>query len=122
MKKLVAILLIPLFLLTTVGVAMTSLYCHGKISKTGFRVKACCKDVNKGGCCKTESKLVKIEDRYVNASNSFGFHNAIHPAIISHTISYILDFKSVSYFISYWDKAPPSPDKPLYILFHSLII
>ena len=70
MKKLLAILLIPVFLLTTAGVAMTSLYCKGKIVETGITVKPCCKDVNKGGCCNTESQVIKIQDSFVHDSYS----------------------------------------------------
>jgi hypothetical protein len=101
---------------------MTSLYCNGKLTKTGFNVKACCNKVNKGGCCKTEIKLVKVEDNFLKASNSFDLSKIFTLYYSSVYTSYTAEVKPVSQFIYYSDKAPPLNTSPRYILFHSLVI
>lgn len=65
MKNGLVIFLIPLFLLSTAGVSIMSLYCQGELCEVGFTVHPCCDDVNKGGCCKTESNFLKITDSFV---------------------------------------------------------
>ena len=65
MKNGLVIFLIPLFLLSTTGVSITSLYCQGELCEVGFTVHPCCDDVNKGGCCETESNFLKIADSFV---------------------------------------------------------
>lgn len=122
MKKLIAILLIPVFLLVTAGVAITSLYCKGQISEVGIHVKACCKDVNKGGCCNTTTKVIKVEDGFVNHSSSFEFHNYINLDLPIFRFSYVSEVINVSYFKTYWDKAPPIIKCGLYIVFRTLLI
>lgn len=97
MKKFLAILLIPVFLLMTAGVAITSLYCKGQISEVGINVKPCCKDVNKGGCCNTTTKIVKVEDGYVNHSNSFEFTKYITLDLPSFGFSYVSEVIDISY-------------------------
>ena len=123
MKNGLIILLIPLFLLSTAGVAITSLYCQGKLCEIGFNVHPCCDDVNKGGCCKTETKVVKIEDSYVSSSVSYDLNKVSDIFIISDfRINILSEIVNSSEFISIWDKAPPLINTELYILFHSLII
>ena len=123
MRKLIVIFLLPLFLVsTTIGVAMTSLYCNGKLTKTGINVKACCNKVNKGGCCKTEIKIVKVEDNFLKTSNSFDLTKIFTLYYYSAHASYSAESKPISQFRHYSDKAPPLNAAPFYILFHSLII
>ncbi len=123
MKKVVAILLIPIFLLMTSGLAITSLYCSGKISKVGLKVNACCKDVNKGGCCKTKTTIVKLDDAFVSGTSaSFDLHKIID----YYVPAFYLDIGHVSIqkvaVMEHWDKAPPPVKGELYLLFRSLII
>lgn len=122
MKKIIAILLIPIFLLTTAGMAITSLYCKGTISKIGVSIKACCEDVDKGGCCKTTSKVVKVEDDFTELHSAPQLNKLIDFYLPE---TKIITKPEVSYnttnFI-YWDKAPPISKDRLYILFRSLII
>jgi hypothetical protein len=122
MKKLIALFLIPVFLLMTAGVAITSLYCQGKISDVGITVKACCKDVDKGGCCNTKSEIVKVKDAFLSTSASFDFNHSIVLYIPAFQIPDVSALISNFYFKTYWDKAPPILKGELYILFRSLII
>lgn len=116
-------MLVPLFLLMTAGVAVTSLYCHGKISEVGIVVKACCKDVNKGGCCNTESKIYKVKDTFVGATGSSGqpgkFTDLYVPGF---SVNLLSGSFSVIYYKTYRAKAPPLIKAPLYLLYRSLII
>jgi hypothetical protein len=121
-KKLIAILLIPAFLIATQGVAVTSLYCKGKLTKQGFNIKACCKDVNKGGCCDTKAEVVKVKDNYVSAAVSYDFHKFLDAATIDFRFSLLPEVATIQYLKFYWDNAPPRIQKGLYILFRSIII
>lgn len=69
MNNKLIILLIPLFVFSTVGFSITSLYCQGKLCEMGFSVRPCCNDVNKGGCCQTESIFLRIVDSFVKSDH-----------------------------------------------------
>lgn len=69
MKNRLAILLIPLFLFSTVGFSMTSLYCQGNFRVIAFSVHPCCDDVNTGGCCKTESLFLKVVASFIKGGD-----------------------------------------------------
>jgi hypothetical protein len=115
--------MLPIFLLsTTIGVTMTSLYCNGKLSKTGINIKACCNKVNQGGCCKTEIKLVKVKDDFLKTSASFKLNKVFNLFYSSAYISYHAALKPVSHLRYISDKSPPIKRAPFYILFQSLII
>jgi hypothetical protein len=122
MKKVIAILLIPVFLLMTAGVAITSLYCNGKISDVGITVKACCEDVDKGGCCDTKTKIVKVNDDFVTHSSAYEINKHIDFNFTSFHSTYGSEAINLTYFKIYWDKAPPSNQGDLYILFRTLLI
>lgn len=69
MNSKLSIFLIPFFVFSTIGVSITSLYCQGALYEIGFSVHPCCDDVNKGGCCETESVFLKIVDSFVKADD-----------------------------------------------------
>jgi hypothetical protein len=119
MKRFLTILLIPVFLLATVGFTVNYLYCQGKLTGIGIGIKACCK---KGGCCEKESKLIKVKDNFVKLNNTINLSKTF---VILHTVfevSYTAELNKSSYINAYRDKAPPFRDVCRYILFHSLII
>jgi hypothetical protein len=101
---------------------MTSLYCKGKLSKIGINIKACCKKVNQGGCCKTEIKLVKVKDDFLKTSASFKFSKVFDLHYKSVAVNYSVDLKPFYHYNYYRDKAPPGQRNSLYILFHSFLI
>jgi hypothetical protein len=87
MKKAAIILLIPLFVLSTVGLSITSLYCQGELYEIGFTVHPCCDDVNKGGCCQTTSILLRVADSFVKESKDFSFKvSGFEKPVISYSI------------------------------------
>ena len=81
MKKVSAIFLSFLFLLSTIGLTINTHYCPmlNKSETSIFTKKSCCEGKEeKGGCCKNETKIVKITDNYspsqsVNLAPSFSF-------------------------------------------------
>lgn len=101
---------------------MTSLYCKGELTAKGMNIKACCKDVNKGGCCNTKAEIFKVKDNYVSSSSTIDFNKFIDLHIAGIPTSYLPEVIDISYSKSYWDKAPPLVKGDLYILFRSLII
>ncbi len=122
MKKAFTIFLIPVFLFaTTIGVSQVALYCGGKLKEKAFAVKACCKDVNKGGCCKTKSERVKVKDNFVKTNAHFNFSILVVENGY-YSFEHAVSFKAISFTNSYWGNAPPLPDQPFYLLYRSLII
>jgi hypothetical protein len=123
MKKAIAILLIPVFLLaTSAGVAMSSHYCKGALKKIGFSVEACCKDVNKGGCCKTTPEIIKVKDHFLKASADLlpDAFFVITPAVIfPYSEVYIVTENKN---LSGLPNGPPTSGRPLYIQYSSLLI
>ena len=68
MKRFIATLLAVIYLSVSSGMVMNMHYCMGKLSSVKLAVlpKATCacgkKMEKKKGCCKTETKIVKVED------------------------------------------------------------
>lgn len=81
MKKASAIFLSLLFLTSTIGLTINTHYCPmlNKSEVFLFTKKSCCEGKEeKGGCCKNETKIVKITDNYspsqsVKVTSSFSF-------------------------------------------------
>lgn len=117
-KKSLLWLLIPVFLLATAGVTVTSVFCKGELFKSGISVDSCCK---KGDCCKKESQFLKVKDDF---QKSFTAFKLLKP--LPHTASYLFqtDFtdsleKQAGYACS---NAPPVRSISLNILFCSFLI
>lgn len=101
---------------------MTALYCNGELSKVGYDVKVCCKDVKKGGCCEKKSQHIKVKDHFIkneNSKPSLKIVDVDHSAIYN---LYTVKVLPLTCLKNYWDKAPPLQKEPHYILFRSLII
>lgn len=69
MKKVVVTILALIYLVTSTGAAVTVHYCMGKVSSVTFLTsgeKHCgsCGMKTTGGCCKDETKAVKISDSH----------------------------------------------------------
>ena len=67
MKRLVAALLAFIYLTVSSGMVMNSHYCMGKLSSVSLSVLpsakcVCGTKMTKKSCCRTEVKLVKVED------------------------------------------------------------
>jgi len=121
-KKLIVLLLLPVFILTaTVGVTLTSYSCKGMEAKA--MDAPCCKDVKKGGCCEKQSVILKIKDAFVKASSNANLSTVFY--LIqeqSYSFSFISVSKEDSNAKGHWDNAPPSPKVGYYILHRSIII
>ena len=122
MRKAFAIILIPIFLLAaTVGITLNSYTCKGMTGQV--MIKPCCKNTDKGGCCKKESTLLKIKDAFIKATNSSNLSASfffIHEQILH--FSFTVYPNKLSYAKGHWDNAPPDKGIGYYILYHSIII
>jgi hypothetical protein len=121
MKKILTILLIPVFILTaTVGVTLNYYSCKAMAGES--MVKPCCKKVGKGGCCEKESVILKIQDAFIKAADnsnlsalSYFIQEQIFPFSFT-PLNGLSDNKG------HWGNAPPDPKVGFYILYSSLII
>jgi hypothetical protein len=81
-RSLVAILTVIYFAISS-GVVMNVHYCMGKLSSVkldAFGAKACaCGKSEKKSCCKTELKVVKIEDVQKASYADFAFQLPVAP-------------------------------------------
>lgn len=125
MKKGFIILLIPLFVFSTMGVSITSLYCQGKLYEVGLTVHPCCNDVNQGGCCATESVFLKITDSFIKDGHGilakvFDFEKPVNHNLRQSERLPGLSLDKVSK-MNHWRKACLSP-RYMRILFCSFLI
>ena len=121
MKKIFSIALIPVFVLaTTFGVTLSYYSCKAMSGDT--IAKPCCKNVGKGGCCKKESTILKVQDAFikaVNKSNLSAFSYFIQEKAFSFVV---FTLNKISHNKYYWDNAPPDNKVGFYILYRSIII
>jgi hypothetical protein len=71
MKRFIATLLAIIYFSVSSGMVMSTHYCMGKLSSVNLssNTKKCgCGMSEKKGCCRTESKLIKLEDAQQKAS------------------------------------------------------
>lgn len=73
MKKIVLILLICIYSLSTLGVSLKEFYCCGKLKSVTVALAddgkdKCGKGDNKGGCCKTKYQFFKVSDKHLTTS------------------------------------------------------
>ena len=92
MKKLALILLTAVYMLSTVGLAVSQFYCCGKfksesISFVAEKQQNCQGDNEKPGCCQTTHHYLKISDNHFASQLDFSFEKFLS---ILHT-----DFPSV---------------------------
>ena len=121
MKKIFALILIPIFLISVQGMAINTYYCKGKTSSIITQTKPCCKDVNKGGCCKKEKNVIKLTDNFVKSFTyslkiSADFYIALSTTTISKhkTFTALITHSGVN--------SPPIIKENLYLLFCTFII
>lgn len=126
MKRVFSISFSLLFLLSTVGLTINTHFCPmlNKSEVSLFIKKSCCNGKEeKGGCCKNETKIIKITDNYSPSVFSLDFFKTfnifLYPKFISH--SFDLDFLSSAIFSTH---SPPPALKfpPIFILQHSFLI
>jgi hypothetical protein len=122
MKRILTILLIPVFILTaTVGVTLNYYSCKAMTGES--MAKPCCKNTGKGGCCEKESITLKIQDAFIKATNNSNLSASLY--FIQEQIfsfSFVPLTNRQAYGKGHRDNAPPSPSIGFYILYGSLII
>ena len=72
MKRFIATILAIIYFSVSSGMVMNMHYCMGKLSSVNLSVSAAkkcgCGMSEKKGCCKTETKLIRLEDAQQKAS------------------------------------------------------
>lgn len=74
MKKIVLILLISIYSLSTFGVSLKEFYCCGKLKSVTLTLanegkEKCGKGDSKNGCCKTKIQSFKVKDSHLAAAH-----------------------------------------------------
>ena len=81
MKRSLAAILAIIYLTISSGVVMNIHYCMGKLNSVklqSFSQKICgCGKAETRGCCKTELKIIKIEDAQKAAYADFAIHTPV---------------------------------------------
>ena len=119
MKKITVAILAIVYLAVSSGVAVTVHYCMGKIASVDINHTSdkCgkCGMKTKGGCCKDEFKIVKLEDSHKLISNDIKIYSPI--AVIDNSKS-LLDTRIFSSQIrsDYNNHSPPGSGIALNIL------
>lgn len=71
MKKLALILLTTVYMLSTVGIAVSQFYCCSKLKSINFSFsstdyKTCKNDAKDDDCCKTTHQYLKVKDSHIS--------------------------------------------------------
>jgi hypothetical protein len=121
-KKITAILLTTVYLLSAIGVSATSFYCCGVLRSTSLSIgdlqskdtKATAKANN---CCKTTKQSFKVKDNHFG-SGSISLLTKIFPALNQPVIIFNLNTKSfTSAHAAFNSHAPPfRQHEPIYVL------
>jgi hypothetical protein len=121
-KRIALISLTVIYLLSALGISVSSFYCCGKLESTSISFNSAQKTMCKmatgmPGCCKTKTQLLKVKDQHVGSqalSLNVNLFHAIIPAYSTLDFS-VYSFKS-EYF-AFNSHAPPDwPQAPVYIL------
>lgn len=117
MKKIVSILILFIFLISTVGVIASTYYCKMAMPAG----KSCCK-TSDSGCCEKNSKLLKITEDYIPSSFQLPVKSIIdippsQPCNLFTVEEYLPIFVSL-----HSDHAPPENSKEVLVLIQSFRI
>lgn len=118
MKKLTALLILLLYLASTVGVGVEAFYCCGELTSisASLHEEPNKKAVDGDGCCQSKYQFHKIKDTHQHSHTvAFAFgHVATLPAFPVYSADLV--YTEATSFTAHRAKAPPSPgDVPLYI-------
>ena len=120
MKRTAIILLLAVYLLSSLGVAADSHYCCGILQSTTLfhDTKPDCKMASQmKNCCKTKKQYFKVKDQHIGAF-AFNLNTKLFPAIntphLTNDLSLNFPKQEV---VSFNNHAPPDrPETPVYIL------
>ena len=120
MKRTLAAILSIIYFCISSGFVMSVHYCMGKVSKVNIEIvssnKCGCGTKETKGCCKTESKFVKLADTHQATYADVSVVNPFHiiPAFYTTSNSTVVSINTKLAFNNY---SPPiiSP-QPIYIL------
>ncbi|MBP9213348.1 MAG: hypothetical protein V9E96_03915 [Chitinophagaceae bacterium] len=119
MKKFTIAILSILYFAMTSGIVLNIHYCRGKISSVKVDLLAkqlCeCKKKPSKSCCKTEHKLVKLEDNHKASYTSFQVEAPVATIFTDYFVESIPVY-STKNLLSYSSNSPPLiPKEEIYI-------
>lgn len=125
MKRIIAFILALVYITSTSGAVITTHYCAGKIKSVSVElsIKSCaCKAEEPKGCCKTEQKLVKLNDTHKasNVAFNFGLDEYIVPSEHHLTNDIPLVFSNIN--LQQGNSSPPLLPVAIYIYNCSFLI
>lgn len=98
MKKVLVFILAVIYITVSSGMVLNIHYCMGKIAtaQTGTSSKDCgCKQKGTKDCCKTEHRLLKIQDNQKISYADYSFNTPLKYLAVSHhpvSIQPLVDF------------------------------
>lgn len=125
MKRILSILLTALFLLTIVGLTINTHFCWmlHKSEITFFAKKSCCGEKKMpDNCCKNETKIVKITDKFFPSVLSFDFFKTFSDFLAPQFVFHSFDLKLFQQIIVSEHSPPLLRLPPIFILIHSFLI
>lgn len=118
MKKIILGILALIYVMVASGVVIATHYCMGRMQETSYtyRIDNTCSKCgmeNKGGCCHTEFKIVKLTDDQQQQKTNFAFNEA---AVIHYTLSLLQPIQGIEKNLAHDYYFPPDcADTPLYL-------
>jgi hypothetical protein len=121
LKKVVLILMINIYAVSSFGIGIRQFFCCGRLKSTDITLidhnkKKCDNGNGSGGCCKTTYKIFKVKDAHyasgeINCPDKF-FLDIPQVAFVSEPARLPVSSKSIANSCH----APPSTEIPIYIL------
>lgn len=123
LKKIFSIFLSVIFLSSALGLSINSHYCGKKLSSVGLFAHDCsCKGKipMKKGCCKNETKYVKIADDYSPSSQFHLTQLDVAPVVLNSFFTFSVSENSFSALYNNHSPPPKFPDRV--IAFRSILV
>jgi hypothetical protein len=128
MKKVIALFLLFIFLISNTGMAITIHFCGGKVSSISIvstnkdRCK-CGKKAMKKNCCKEKTTVLKIKDDVVKTNSSI-VKVATQQLFLNITKQLVFSNTSPTNYttLSFYRPPPLQPNTPLYLLDRAFLI
>ena len=125
MKRIIAFIVAIVYITSTSGAVITTHYCAGKIKSVSLNIaaKTCgCKPSDSKGCCKTEQKLVKLNDTHKSSNVTYIFNVDDHVIVPNYIIDAAFVISNSIIIFQRSNSSPPPLPVALYIYNCSILI
>ncbi|MDO3641477.1 hypothetical protein [Mucilaginibacter sp. L3T2-6] len=122
MKRIALISLTVIYLLSALGISVSSFYCCGKLESTSIsfstaKKQDCKMAAGLPGCCKTKTLSFKVKDQHVGSQALSLNANVFHAIIPVYIIADFSGYRFKPEYVAFNSHAPPDHAKaPVYIL------